>query len=76
MAEDTRLQMPEENVLVVGAWLEEHRRPRGRSVAPCINAPARPTVGKACHYELSKGKILKGFSRLFVNGDLELRGNN
>lgn len=65
MAEDTRLQMPEENVLVVGAWFEEHRRPRGRSVIPCINAPARPPVGKACHCKFSKGKILQGFSHLF-----------
>lgn len=58
--------MPEEHVLVVGAWLEEHRRPRVRSTAPCVNVPARPTVGKACHCELSKEKILKRFSRLFV----------
>lgn len=66
VVEDTRLQMPEEHVLVVGAWLEEHRRPRVGSVAPYINVPARPTFGKACHCELSKEKILKGFSCLFV----------
>lgn len=55
-----------ENVLVAGAWLEAHTRPRGKDIASRINAPETPSVVRAQHCELCKEKVLKELGCLFV----------